>query len=443
MVGDMIRRSKSISEDFSVQKRSIFSVVLNASFKIIASKESTAHGLEGISLVVYDELAQSPSNALHSTLEEALTGQPNGLCVALSTTAPKVTNPMQTILRGLKAQERAGYPDRNYLVKLYQGDPDPEADLFSDEQQIRSNPSLRHIPGLKETLDSLRDRARTSSFYRSRYRTFRLNIPGDTTTMLVDPVQWAQARHPDGTGILKELEGERCRLGIDLSRSKDLTCVAMAFPPNPEKGRNETILHHEIFCLAEMIPFYVETTGAPFDEWARDSYINSVDGQVINYRYVAERMMEMHDRYRIQGGRYDTWQFAQLEAHLDELGFPHDLEPCRQGYKTMNVLIINMENLLDEGLLLHTGNPCADFCWQSADVKTAPGSLSDERMVERPDDTCKVDPAVAGLMAIGDGIDDLGLVGTAPQEVEDDEEVKEFLSEFNDEDIEEAFGGAI
>ena len=434
MITELFMASDEINKTFKFHKRAIFSKVLNVQIKVVAANEKTSHGL-GLDGAAYDEISQAPDLKMHSTIQEATAAKKNSFMISMATSSPSVHNPMQELINNYKALKRAGYDDGKTLVKIWQGDEDvalsDETNLLSDDQMIKSNPSYHHMESLREYLEFRRNRARVSPFYRARYRVYQLNLAGDPSTMLIDPVLWAQAAHPNPKKMLKKLKKKRarCRIAIDLSRSKDVTCISLFFP-------KYNFLHHLAFLPHDMLAVYDEQTGAPFSDWAAKGEIFTTPGPVIDYRFVAKKIGKLLKDYRVEGGRYDSWQWDQLECHLDDLKIPLEIEPCRQGFKTMNVMIIETENRLMEGRLQHSNLSIANFCWQAAEAKVAANSASDERMVAKPQKFVPIDCCIAGLMAIGDGTEEYGVVSAVSDDIIDgkDDEVQEFLSDFLDSD---------
>lgn len=163
---------------------------------MMGSRESSNHG-EGADLIIFDEIAQMPNLELFNTMNEATSAKPNSVTMAFSTLSSKVDNPMTELIKLHKQAANEGRPLNNWLVKVWQGNPD--ADPYTDEQIHAANPSAAHLPALFDAICKDREKAKLSDQFKSRYMTYRLNCPGHAAHQLVNAEHWRQCIHPQGT----------------------------------------------------------------------------------------------------------------------------------------------------------------------------------------------------------------------------------------------------
>ena len=392
----ILENSPAIKETglFTCHSRSIFSLEMNISFTIMGSREASAHG-KSADLVIVDELSQASSGALYSTMEESSSAKENSMVIGLSTVSPKTDNPLSELINAYVQQDKTGIPTDH--VAIFNWSADREIEWDSDEAIYQANPSARHWPQLYQAISRARDLARVSDAARSRYRTYRLNQTGFGDSALVNMDTWRKCIHPDGPEYHKTLKDEPVFLSLDLSRSDDLTALGLYFPAQKH-------LHCIGYMLESMIAEHSKTTGQPFDVWCEKGYIKKIQGPVIDYDVVANEIYEVCEHYDPLILRYDAWQIENMKSSLRRADVDVPMEPVRQGFKTFNNFILRMEALLASGEFTHSGVPPLNYCMASAITQEAANSTSGERRVLKSYHTVKIDMAIAGLMAIGDGL---------------------------------------
>ena len=408
MTKDMMKANPQLSKGFEFHTNSIFNEHLACNFTIVGSRESSNHG--GVAgILVFDELAQASGLGQWNTLQEGSSNVPNRLAISLSTLSEKMQNPMSELL-ALRDQAIDNGVNQDHIhVQLYQGNPD--ADPYSDEQILAANPSAPYLPSLMESIKDDREKAKISDFQRARYKTYRLNIPSGGGKALIDSRQWSGLANPKGRDMLKELRGEHAQIGCDLSRSRDLTSIGIFFDL-PEIR----FLHAWNFLPTDEIERAQAETRAPFQDWAREGWIEGIAGDVIDYNLIADRIGEIAKDFKITNVNYDAWQADALQACLRQRSINLHMTPTVQGYKSFTPLLVAFENLLDDPGFSHSGSPVLKFCLNNAMVESPENAFADARRLKKAYRTSKIDAAIAACMAIGDrsdasrsvmGIDDL------------------------------------
>ena len=397
---------------FECQARSIFSEEMNISFTVMGSREASAHG-ESADLVIVDELAQARAANVFQTMEESASAKENSMVIALSTVSERADNPMTEMINAYVQQEKTGIPTDHVAVFNWTADRDIPWD--SDEAIHQANPSARHWPHLYEAISRARDQSRVSDRARSRYMTYRLNIPGMGSDALVDMERWRELTHPEGPEYHRtKLKGEPVFLAVDLSRVDDLSALAAYWP-------GQKHLHGIGYMLESMIAEHSKSTGQPFDIWARKGDggsgkspppIKAIKGAVIDYDLIAEEIGEFERDYEAMVLRFDAWGMESLRSSLLRADVSIPMEAVRQGFKSFDPLVRRLETLMAKGEFTHSGVPPMNYCFASAITQEAANSISGERRVLKAHPSVKIDIAVAALMAIGDGLKERKMVMT-------------------------------
>ena len=162
-----------------------------------------------------------------------------------------------------------------------------------------------------------------------------------------------------------DLAGRECYLGLDLSRTFDMTAAGWIFPW-PEDGPE---------ALRLMVQFWLPEETAkdrdhlyPFRSWAEDGYLTLTPGGVVDYGLVKAdiRAVATNHKLRVFGLFYDphyaeeiTQQLADGErvgtATIRPIGCKR--YPVAQGLMTLSPLAKELERRVSAGLVHHNDNP--------------------------------------------------------------------------------------
>lgn len=201
---------------------------------------------------------------------------------------------------------------------------------------------------------------------------------------------------------LEDYRGEVCYGGLDLSYTIDLSAFVLAFPVGDEvhafawfwKPRDG---------LAEA----VKRDRVPYDLWAKNGYIELVDGKVIDLGPIAQVMQQAKDSYQLRGIAWDEYRHKDLASRLADDGIELPLVPHPQGFRRNQGSALWMpgsfqaaENLIIERRLKVQRNPVLRWnaaCTVARDDKSGAGN----KMPDKFKSTGRIDGIVALVEAIG------------------------------------------
>lgn len=380
---------------FEYYANSIFSEIHAAKFKPVASAEAGLHG-ENCNVVLLDEIARLPDMKVYNTLREATSTRPNSLIVCFSTMDERVNNPMIELIGSVKARRAAGIETDGWHILECKGDLDKDPDPLSDWNMMQANISAPYMPTLMQTLHDERHAAMVSDEALARWITVRLNIAGPSDTQFVDPLRWKAAGigrgHMDDFGA-----DEPVSVGVDLSRSRDLTAIGMWFP-------QRKFLDCMCFLPEKLIPVYETRHNLPFRQWVEKGHVIACPGPIIDFDVVAEFLANIHARFQIQRLRYDTWGFENMRHAMDRAGVHVPTEDVRMGVYTMNGYMIKFENLLDAGEMFHADSPVLNYCIHSTAAEQDKRSITGVRKPVKAYHNSLIDGTIASMLAVGQSI---------------------------------------
>jgi len=335
---------------------------LGTQYRALSAEAATAYGLSP-ALVIHDELGQvkGPRSPLYEALETATAAQLRPMSVIISTQAPTDADLLSILI-----DDAAQGHDPRTVLRL-QSAPDM-VDPFSLEAIKAANPAFDIFMNREEVLAMAEDARRMPS-REAEYRNLVLNQRVETNDPFVTKTLWMSC-----VGKLADFaKPEKLPVygGLDLSECNDLTALVLAAPVEekwhirstfwlPEEGLRERSLKDRV----------------PYDQWAKEGFIETTPGRSIEYEFVAFRLREVFDAYDVRQIAFDRWGWRHLKPWLEKAGFTEDeLErfvEFGQGYQSMSPALRDLESALLNGRLLHDAHPVLTMCAANAVVQRDP-----------------------------------------------------------------------
>lgn len=202
---------------------------------------------------------------------------------------------------------------------------------------------------------------------------------------------------------IQELAGRICFGGLDLSGTRDLTALALVFPPL-EEGENWKALV-EFWTPKDTLFERARRDRVPYDAWQRDGFIHTPDGRAVKYDFVAHRIGELAALFEIQGIAFDPFRINYLIQDLQEAGVDVPLVQHGQGLgrsKESGLWMPHSIDVLERHILEETldiiENPVLNWNAASAVIEIDPKG---NRTFQKRKSTGRIDGIVALAMAGG------------------------------------------
>ncbi|WP_181169610.1 terminase TerL endonuclease subunit [Mesorhizobium sp. B2-4-4] len=253
----------------------------------------------------------------------------------------------------------------------------------------RVNPGLKHgFPNL----NALRTAAKEAEHRpadRYAFKQFNLNVwMAHSRDPLFDMAVYDAGRIPLDLADMEELP---CFIGVDLSRSGDLTAVVAAW----RNFDGAITVHPWFFVPGDDLKGRAERDGVPYEQWRDDGLITVIDGPVIEPEEVEKHIRELCARFDVQEIAFDPYDARMIMQRLHDDGLP--AVEMRQGPLTMGPAIADLERVVNGRALRHAGHPILRHHFDSAVVKR--GDSGFPRMFKGRN-TDHIDGAVAAAMAV-------------------------------------------
>lgn len=180
-----------------------------------------------------------------------------------------------------------------------------------------------------------------------------------------------------------------CYAGIDLSSTSDLTCADFMFPTE-DKYYFKTKYYLPEAALREKR--FKELYG----EWRRQGLITITPGNVVDYDFILNDIMDIGRIVSLQKIAYDSWNSTQFVINATDAGLP--MEPFSQALGNFNRPTKEMERLILSGKAVIDNNPINRHCFRNVVMaRDRNGNTKPSKQFEEK----KIDGVIAKLEALG------------------------------------------
>jgi phage terminase large subunit-like protein len=202
---------------------------------------------------------------------------------------------------------------------------------------------------------------------------------------------------------LDDYKGRECYLGIDLSYTRDLTALAIAFPS--DGGTYDAFV--EFWTPGDTVRERTDSERVPYDVWVNGGFIHATAGKVIKAEHVAARLGEIMSMFDVRTLAYDRYRQKELEDDLADLGIDVPMVEHPQGFRRVSTSelwmpssVEKLENAIIEENIRVATNPVMRWNVASTVVRDDPAGTGN-RVFDKRKATGRIDGVVALAMALG------------------------------------------
>lgn len=232
--------------------------------------------------------------------------------------------------------------------------------------------------------------AQRSAHGKGEFLSKHLDVFINGTDAFFDQDDLEKILQPDQMG---DLDGEQCWLGLDLSKTTDLTCVSMNFPTYDDDGHALLKVKQRYFMPTENLDYREKQDNVPYRDMAERGFAELCDGKMIDQDQVLQFITECMEKYDVQQLNYDPAMAQRLVELCENLGL--DCIAVSQYPSVMNEVVDDTQRLVYEGRLI-TDNPLLVYCLSNVVVVTNINGMKapSKRMSKK-----KIDGAAAMMIA--------------------------------------------
>ena len=414
-ISQTIENSEPLSRDTQIYKGingtisgalyryNIDGIAYQNKFKVLSKNTK---GLEGKNpyFVLNDELHAQENMDMYDNLKSAQVSREQPMMLNTSTAGKGASSVGMRVYKYAK-QVLDNDNDDSLFVAIWE--PNKNYDWENRKVWRMVNPNI----GISVTMEQLETefkKAKQSAHSKAEFLSKHLNVFVNGANNFFEQEQVEHVLVDD----LGDLDGEVCSLGLDLSKTTDLTCVSLNFPSFDINGRAILKVKQMYFIPNADIDFREKEDNVPYQDLAEKGFVTFCDGKMINQDQVLEYIIECMDIYDVQQLNYDPAMSQKLVEKCENLGL--ECIAVNQYPTVMNSMIDDTERIIYEKRLL-TDNPLFIYCALNVVVVS---NLNGMKAPSKRQSKKKIDGFVAFLVAHKetmmlmedlneDGIDDL------------------------------------
>jgi phage terminase large subunit-like protein len=383
----MVRRSSALKTFVSIPPAGRIITVprLDATYEPLSKDSSTMDGLNVHGAIV-DELHAHRDRGVWDVLTTATGSRRQSLIFAITTAGHD--------------RESVCWEEHDYAQKVLEGlieddsffafvaSIDEDDDWLDPEVWKKANPNYGVSVSVRDMKEQA-EKARQSPAFENAFRRLKLCQWTQQATRWLNMDDWAATSSMDAETLLASVVGKVCYAGIDLSSTTDLTALSLVF-------RDED--HYAVVPYFWVPEDKVEERSidrVPYSQWVKKGHILATPGNVIDYSFVREKILELKKVFRIREIAYDPWAATQLTQELESEGLT--MVPFRQGYASMTAPTKELLNLVLAEKLEHANNPVLK--WQAGNLAVTMDAAGNVKPA-KDKSTGRIDGIVATIMGI-------------------------------------------
>jgi phage terminase large subunit-like protein len=377
----------------------ILDVTSGSFYRAISAEAYTNQGLNAHA-VIFDELHAQKTRDLWDTLRYATAARREPLLISVTTAGydrESICYEQHDYAKNVLAGRMVDSSFFGYIRAAA-----PDADWTSPEVWRRANPSFGVTLDADQFAEDCQE-ARQSPRKENAFRRYRLNQWVTHADSWLTTALWERGAQPFDP---QALEGRFCFVGVDLARRRDIASVVLLFP---HPGGYYVL--PRFFLPKDNLQDRELQDRVSYGVWADQGYIILTDGEVIDYRFIRQQILQDAERYRIIQVGYDPWN-AELLCNQQlgqEDGLP--VMEVRQTIPFLGQATAEFERLLQAGQLQHGGNPILTWMAGNCVVRT---DANNNIMPSKKHSASRIDGIMATIIALC-----LAMAGTSNGELKE------------------------
>lgn len=354
-------------------------------------------------IVIIDEYHAHPSSEIHDVLFSGFGKRLQSLMLIISTAGKDAENsPCKKEYDSVSKMLRGEIPmDEEYFVMIREIEKDD--DPHDESVWVKANPILQED---NEYSEELRRQIRTehNQAYNTgdpdkirEWLTKRVNLwQADSEFKYMSGImdKW-KALGIGRDAFLKLVHGRNTWVGLDLSKTTDLTAAGYVF--RLDDGRYAVTAHG--FMPAETATKHEHSDRVPYKAWAADAWCTLTEGSVTDYRYIKTHIhdMEFDEKWNILEVCYDPYNATHFTQELENEGYQR--VEIRQGVQTLSEPTKFFRELVLKGQIVHDNSPLLTWCLSNA-VEVVDNNGNIKLSKKHKDDSQRIDLIAAIINAM-------------------------------------------
>jgi phage terminase large subunit-like protein len=329
--------------------------------KVVPNNDEKLDGLELV-LAFIDEIHLLNDEKVFRNAQKSAGKRKDSLVMLISTAGYSSTGFCVDLVDRAKKVALGEIKDEKFLPFLYCLDKEDDPEDFGNEDLWhKCNPSLGKTLTLRRIAEYHND-AINSPKAKADFITKTLNVFIDYNEYEV--VSAEDFRKATKKIDLEKWQGKDCYLGLDLSKSNDLSSLVCLF-------------HDEENNMWEFLPYYWvgndsklfnRKTGENLEKWINRGYITMCDSKDIDYTLIVKKIEELSHQFNIVGIGYDNYGWNLFNKYLKEVDCGEKFV-VKQHTSGMAAPLSDILMSFISGRIIFSDNPVMLWNWKNARIR--------------------------------------------------------------------------
>lgn len=335
------------------------------------------------STVLLDEQHQAKSNLAYEALKNGQGARQQPILISCSTAGMDFKCDYKRYVDYCRKVVSDVIQDDTLFTLEYSLDDNDDWQDFS--VWAKANPNLG-VSVNEEFLKSQHRKALADLASRSSILTKHCNVWNNASTNWIDMSEWQKCA---AQFKLEDFAGEPCWCGLDLASRVDLCSLMMVFRKN-----NEYYVWGKHYLNKERV---LRPENHHFRAWEAEGWLTTTDGVQTDFNRIEADLKELSSMFQIQELAYDPREATYLMQHVREWANFPCVEVRQSALAFSEPMKVLEANYLSH-TLHHAKDPLLNWAASNVILKSTTNKLI---YPARRDDTDKIDPIVALIMALG------------------------------------------
>lgn len=271
----------------------------------------------------------------------------------------------------------------------YVAEPPQDCDINDPSVWLMANPNLG-VAFKEEDFRAKLHEALAIAGRMPNFRRLHLNLWTEGAQSWIERTVWDMGAEPFDPAMLY---GRKAWVGMDLSRTTDLTSIVVAVPMD---GLIYLICYSFLPSGPKGFIQRAQSEKREYVQWRDEGWLEVHTGGVIDEDQIIERMEMIRNVFDIQEVAFDRWGAKYVKKALERRRFP--MVDHGQGFASMSSPMKRVEEKVMRKQLRHNGNPV--LAWAVGNVHRDEDAAENIKP-NKNRSKGRIDPAVAAIMAIG------------------------------------------
>lgn len=342
---------------------------------------------------ILDEYHESKTTEMMEVLESGQMLLENALTLIISTAGFNLNAPMYTVEYPYVEKVLFGREDFDDNYFAFVAEQDDEKEVHDESSWIKSNPLLE-VEDLKPILlrnlrKKLKEAVEKDNINPTLVKNFNMWRASSESSYI---------KENDWKPTEKEVDitGKDVYIGVDLSRTDDLSATSFVFPVGNDEFHSDS---HSFVATKGGLEAKIKRDRIDYLKMEEHGYCTITDLKtgVINFNQIVDYLEEyiQENRLNVKGLCYDPYNSQMFLAELEKRKITWDLYEVRQGVKTLNDPTKDYRKQIYDRKMTHAKNPLLDIAVRNAVTKEENDTIMINKKINRE----KIDPIVAMVNA--------------------------------------------